>query len=113
MEIIQNPVKITLNESTLHLTIEYDGQVWSWVEGFRPHITFVATAEQKAKAAETGEPVQLDRVDFADARIITHEPWTTGVGSGIISHFSGFAGAAEGLEFETIVWAEESTGYVR
>ena len=48
MEIIQNPVKITLNESTLHLTIEYDGQVWSWVEGFRPHITFVATAEQKA-----------------------------------------------------------------
>ena len=113
MEIIQNSVKIILNETNLQFSFEHEGTLWNWVEDFRPYITFAATEEQKAQAAETGEPVQLDRVDFADARIITHEPWTTGVGSGIISHFAGFAGPAEGLEFETIVWAELGTGYVR
>ena len=113
MEIIQNSVKIILNETNLQFSFEHEGTLWTWVEDFRPCITFAATEEQKAQAAETGEPVQLDRVDFADARIITHEPWTTGVGSGIISHFAGFAGPAEGLEFETIVWAELGTGYVR
>lgn len=103
MEIKQNPVKLILDETTLALTVEHSGSVWTTAGGFEPCIVFAGAEGQ----------TESEKVFFTQARIITHEPWKTGVGSGVISHFEGFSGPAEGLTFETIVWAEAATGYVR
>ena len=91
-------MEIRLNEKTLHYSVEAYGKTWTWAASFAPSITF-----------EQSEEV----VYFAQARTVTHKPWKTGVGKGVLSHYEGFEGPAEGLSFETIVWLEEATGYVR
>lgn len=101
MEIQIGDVKLALNEATLALTIEQKGSVWTWLQSFRPCIAY------------TGNAGEEQNVYFERARIITHMPWKTGVGSGFISHYEGFEGPAANLAFETIVWAETSTGHVR
>lgn len=98
MEIRINEIKLTLNETTLALTMEQQGRVWAWQHHFRPHLAY----------AGAGQIVYFDQ-----AGTITHKPWRTGVGGGFISHYEDFQGPAAKLAFDTIVWVEYATGYVR
>lgn len=89
-------VTITLSEKTLAICMMHEGVTWTTEQAFRPYIAFAE-----------------EQVYFEQAAHISHKQWQTGVGSGVISHYEGFTGPAEGLSFDTIIWAEAATGYVR
>ena len=88
-------VQLVLDPVSLAVSIEKDGQWWHWAEGYRPMLK--TTAEQT--------------LYFADAERITHEPWTSGVGKGIHSCYTGLG--ETDFSFETLIWIEAATGDVR
>ncbi|MDO4293612.1 MAG: DUF5696 domain-containing protein [Eubacteriales bacterium] len=81
----------TLNEQTLGVTLERDGQTWTWREGFSPRLL-----------AGEGE------FPFLSASLIFHDSFRSGVGSGIRSRFERLGGTA--YSFETLIWIEKATG---
>ena len=83
---------ISLNETTLLLSIERDGASWNWDSGFTPRLTIEGTS-----------------IPFQNASSISHFDWNTGVGTGIRSRYEGFSinGTKTNLIFETIIWIEE------
>jgi len=98
MEVTCGGVRISLDAATLQVKVEAKGVCWSFAESYRPHI-------------------QTDEGDFAftEARSIEHHLWKTGVGEGVRSTFRGFVrpdGTLSPMAFETVVWAEETTGSV-
>lgn len=86
---------ITFDEQTLLYTFKRADKEWKWAENYQPRIVF-------------GE----ETIYFKDAKNITHSPWKTGIGEGVISHYEGFElnGKAIDFSFETIVWVEGATG---
>lgn len=96
-EVFSGNTRLRLDEQLLAFEIEVNGSVWKWSEEYRPRIE-----------CEEGS------IYFSDAGKITHKDWKTGVGQGFISRFEDFKldGKDVGLSFETIVWAEDTTGEV-
>lgn len=96
MDMTTNGVQLSLNETTLGITMAAEGAVWTTEPSFKPYIAY-----------------KEESVYFEQAAQIRHQRWQTGVGCGVISHYEGFSGAAQGLSFETIIWTETATGIVR
>jgi len=91
-------VVLSLNTETLGFTVEADGRVWATAADFVPRILLNDGTEKK----------------FSESMEIRHSVWKTGVGDGIKSTFRAFPDGRSEIpfSFETIVWAEISTGDV-
>lgn len=94
----ENMVQIYFDESTLMFSFKKgDGKEWNWDKSYVPYME-----------CEHG------KVLFKDAAKISHEPFHTGVGEGILSTYSGFEkeGKLVRYKFQTLVWVENATGEV-
>lgn len=89
--------RLNFQEESLRFSIIHQKTAWNWAEDFKPLIE-----------TEAGSAL------FQNAGSITHQILKTGLGIGVLSHFSGltFGTAPAALEFETFVWIEEATGFV-
>lgn len=89
--------RLLFQEKTLRFTIIHEWTAWNWEEDFQPSL-------------ETKDGNAL----FQSAKSIRHELLKTGLGSGVLSRFSGFTfgNVCSKLAFETFVWIEEATGFV-
>lgn len=94
MQITASTIKLSLNPETLLYTIETPEHIWQQSESFRPgFILKDGTA-----------------LPFITADEIRHEPYRSGVGEGILSHYEWHD---FGFSFETLAWIETSTQTVR
>lgn len=94
----ENMVQICLDEKTLTFSFKKgDGKEWNWDKSYVPYME-----------CENG------KVLFGDAAGISHQPFHTGVGEGILSTYCGFEkeGKTVPYKFQTLVWAENATGEV-
>lgn len=94
----ENVVQICLDEKTLSFSFKKgDGKEWNWDKSYVPYME-----------CENG------KVLFGDAAGISHQPFHTGVGEGILSTYCGFEkeGKTVPYKFQTLVWAENATGEV-
>lgn len=85
---------LTLDESTLHMNINTSHGNWTWDTTYQPKCI-----------------IQGQEILFNQARKITHDEWSTGIGIGIRSRYEGFLvnGVNRNLIFETIAWIEYAT----
>lgn len=85
------------DEASLHVSMTRNGTAWNWESDYIP----VFSVMQK-------------EIPFADASSVSHKVRETGLGKGILSHYSGFApdGKESALAFCTYVWIEGATGDV-
>lgn len=91
----ENVVQICLDEKTLSFSFKKgDGKEWNWDKSYVPYME-----------CENG------KVLFGDAAGISHQPFHTGVGEGILSTYCGFEkeGKTVPYKFQTLVWAENAT----
>lgn len=86
--------KLVLDQKTLSVEIESQGEVWKFANGYRPYFC-------------VGE----EKIYFDSAQTIEHIDWKTGVGSGIRSVFTGFQinGIYDEMSFQTVIWMEDAT----
>ena len=97
-KIKKNGMEIQFDERTLAFSFKKEGQaVWTWEADYAPYM-------------ECGN----EKLYFRDALEISHEPFRSGVGEGILSTYSGFKkeGKIVPYKFQTIVWVEGATGDV-
>lgn len=97
-KIKKNGMEIQFDEKTLAFSFKKEGQaVWTWEADYAPYM-------------ECGN----EKLYFRDALEISHEPFRSGVGEGILSTYSGFKkeGKIVPYRFQTIVWVEGATGDV-
>ena len=73
MKIEKGNTKVCLCQETLAVTVEKGQTRWEWTEGFQPELI-----------------CKEGSFHFLDAKNITHEAYTMGVGTGIRSCFEGF-----------------------
>ena len=83
---------IALNKTTLEIEIGNGANVWRTDPAHPPRV-------------ETAD----GDVRFSAARHIEHSEWKTGVGAGVRSAYRRIPGLG-GMEFDTIIWREASTG---
>lgn len=97
MEITTHGTTLCFSQKDLSFTMERDGNVWKWREGYQPKLS-----------GEEGE------LFFSQAEKITHEKFQSSIGQGIHSRYEGFF--LQGKEipycFETLVWVEDTTGEI-
>lgn len=86
----QGRLTIQLDPQTLRFSFRAGETIWKWAEDYEPTL-------------QCGGEL----LHFSEARGITHEPWQSGVGSGILSRFADFPNRK--LAFETLVWIETAT----
>ncbi len=89
---------LQLDDVSLNFTVTAHGQCWRWADTYHPRL--VTSDDQE--------------ILFSDAASVSHHLWTTGIGRGIRSSYSGFTynGSSVPFSFETIVWIEGSSGDV-
>ena len=97
MTIERGNTKVCLCQETLAVTVEKGQTRWEWTEGFQPELI-----------------CKEGSFHFLDAKNITHEAYTMGVGTGIRSCFEGFEkdGVTYPYAFETLIWIEDTTEQV-
>ena len=97
MKIEKGNTKVCLCQETLAVTVEKGQTRWEWTEGFQPELI-----------------CKEGSFHFLDAKNITHEAYTMGVGTGIRSCFEGFEkdGVTYPYAFETLIWIEDTTEQV-
>ncbi len=96
--VIEKEMNLCFDEKTLGFTFQKGaGTIWKWQKDYKPYM-------------ECGNGA----VYFCDAQEITHEPFFSGVGEGILSTYSGFKkeGKTVPYKFQTLVWTESATGEV-
>lgn len=84
-------MRLELDESTLGLSVYAHGRQWVTAHDFEPYFD-----------------VDGCRYLFADAGSATHEPYSSGLGEGILSRYAFFSGVEAG--FETLAYIERATG---
>lgn len=88
MKISEREITITLDEATLHYSIQFQNTLWQWSKSYRPTCK-----------------IQNETIDFLQWQKITHHSFENGVGKGIHSTYREYAGK-EVIEFDTLVWIE-------
>ena len=91
----ENAIHICFDEKTLTFSFKKDdGKEWNWDKSYVPYME-----------CEDG------KVLFGDAAGISHQPFHTGVGEGILSTYCGFEkeGKIVPYKFQTLVWVENAT----
>ena len=74
-------MRLELDESTLGLSVYAHGRQWVTAHDFEPYFD-----------------VDGCRYLFADAGSATHEPYSSGLGEGILSRYAFFSGVEAGFE---------------
>ncbi|MCD7755348.1 MAG: DUF5696 domain-containing protein [Firmicutes bacterium] len=82
-------IQVAFDCRTLGYTVEAAGHTWRTAAGCCPCIV-----------PESGGPLR-----FADADVVRHAPYASGVGEGILSRYE-WHGAQGAFSFETLVWVE-------
>ncbi len=97
MKITTHGTTLCFSQKDLSFTMERDGNVWKWRNGYQPKLS--------------GKEGTLF---FSDAKKITHERFQSGIGKGIHSRYEGFFLKGKEIPycFETLVWIEDTTGEI-
>lgn len=93
-DIIEGKIRLSFHEETDTYTIACGSEVWNWDST----VSACFTAGDRSYR-------------FRDAAVITHEPWKSGAGRGILSRYEYFGNT--GISFETLVWIETATSDIR
>lgn len=90
-------MQLELDEQSLGFSFTKEGETWRFRKECRPRLE-----------CEEGT------VYFADALSVSHKEFVSGLGKGIQSHYEGFQvnGEKVAYAFDTIIWAEYSSGNV-
>ena len=97
-KIKKNGMEIQFDEETLAFSFQKEGKdVWHWEADYAPYM-------------ECGD----GKTYFRDALEISHEPFHSGIGEGILSTYCDFEkeGKIVPYKFQTLVWVEDVTGDV-
>lgn len=97
MKIENERITISLDETTLRVSICADGEKWETAQECLPYLV-----------------LDGEKILFSQAEKISHQEIRNGIGKGILSHFEGFVlkGKRQEICFETYIWAEDVTGDV-
>ncbi len=125
LSISAHGVTVTLCPETLCYEIQAGGRTWQQDPGCAPCIVLADPDPSKASCSFDAAGYNAARFRSSEGKLpfflassISHRYYHSGVGTGILSSYSGFPSldgyvSMDGFAFETLVWIETATGYVR